>query len=106
MVQPMGIPLRKLWLVVATGGWWTMDDVRAEVGDDVPADAVSISRRLNDLVIAGYLVKRAIPYERRAPRQGRGSMPSVEYAVTPECRVPYGLFAGEIASAFGAKVAA
>jgi len=94
--------LRSMWLVIARTGWCTLEEVRAE--SDV-VDRISITRRVHDLKARCYVAARPIPKERRAKNTGRGSAQRTEYAVTPDCLVPCGLTAGEVANALLGKSA-
>lgn len=89
--------VRTVWLTVATGGWWTVKDVR----DARPTiDGRQVAARLSVMVKRGLVVSRELPQGKRARRKGvPGAPPRHEYSVTPECRVPAGLTAGEVSRA-------
>lgn len=62
-------------------------------------DRISVTRTLWELKKRNHITARPIPKERRAKSTGRGSIERLEYAVAPECVLPYGLTAGEVCMA-------
>lgn len=89
--------IRTAWLVIATGGWWTVSDVR-EARPSLRGKKVA--DRIWEMRQQGLIVVREIPEEKRRRRAGRGPRERLEYSVTPECKVPFGLTAGEVCRAF------
>jgi hypothetical protein len=86
---------RKVWLVVASGGWWKSHEIAEAIAVEDLA-ARDIHNRLSNMVRDGCLVRREIPEDRRVSRPGpRGRPVTVEFAVTPNCTMPLGIRAGE-----------
>lgn len=85
---------RAIWLRLATGGWWTIDEILAEV--DLP-DEISISSVVDNMVRACYLVPRRIPRKRgqKPDPHARRS----QYSVSPDCVPPPGITVQELSTA-------
>jgi hypothetical protein len=90
--------VRTVWLAIASGGWWTLKDVRNARPSLKERDVAS---RLSVMTKKGLIVSRELPQEKRQRRVGAGGgpRPRYEYSVTSECRVPAGLTAGEVSRA-------
>jgi hypothetical protein len=87
---------KRVWLVVASGGWWRAREIAEAISTD---DGVlrGIHNRLAKMVDDGYLTRREIPPEKRERCVGARGRPrdSVEYAVTPDCSLPLGIRVSE-----------
>lgn len=77
------------WLVVARGGWWTAQEVAAQMPADLDLDPKVVHTRLWTMARRSRTLAR------------RDGAVCAEYAVTPDCRPPCSLTVRQIMEAVG-----